>query len=287
MLFVHHPAISVGSPWLDEIGLQQPERFAEIVRDAPQVKLIVDGRTAFPDSLEGLARKSKFGPRTKLEVLGANGEWQRVPKQVAALAPPKEGPRPYAIDLTEAFARADAFESGTYRVRLTFLFKTYVDTVEIETHSFCNRVCSFCPNAVIDRRSRNDLLSDIALEKICDNLREISFSGHIIFSGYNEPFFGDSILKWAEGLKGAAPDCRLLVISNGDYLTRDVLYRAAEDLGTVLHSGGCDHVPERGILLGLAHEIGGHVVGGRSRAESVFLHLPRNIPFPVITLIGS
>ncbi len=43
VLFVHHPAISVGSPWLDEIGLKQPERFIDIVRAAPQIKLICVG----------------------------------------------------------------------------------------------------------------------------------------------------------------------------------------------------------------------------------------------------
>ena len=33
------------------------------------------------------------------------------------------------------------------------LFKTHVSNVEIETFSYCNRVCGYCPNATHDRRS--------------------------------------------------------------------------------------------------------------------------------------
>jgi hypothetical protein len=81
---------------------------------------------------------------------------------------------------------------------------------------------------LFDRRSTNTLLSDAVMEKVCANLGEIGYCGHIIFSGYNEPFYGDNIFKWAAALKAAAPDCRLFVISNGDYLRREVLERAAD-----------------------------------------------------------
>lgn len=43
ILFLHHPPIAVDSAWLDEIGLQQPERFAEVVAAFPQVRSMGTG----------------------------------------------------------------------------------------------------------------------------------------------------------------------------------------------------------------------------------------------------
>ena len=42
-LFMHHPPIPVGSVWMDAIGLQQPQRFQDVIRQHPQVQLIVCG----------------------------------------------------------------------------------------------------------------------------------------------------------------------------------------------------------------------------------------------------
>lgn len=43
-LFVHHPAVEVGSPWIDNnILLQDPERFIDMVKSSPQVRLICIG----------------------------------------------------------------------------------------------------------------------------------------------------------------------------------------------------------------------------------------------------
>jgi hypothetical protein len=94
---------------------------------APQVKLLIDGRTAFSNSPEGKERRKLFGARTKLEVLDANGSWVAVPSAVATLYPPKEVRRPFVLDLTNAFL------TSSYRVRLTFLYKTYLDAITVDT----------------------------------------------------------------------------------------------------------------------------------------------------------
>lgn len=43
LLFVHHPPVAVGSPWLDRIGLESPERFNQIVASSSQVRAIFTG----------------------------------------------------------------------------------------------------------------------------------------------------------------------------------------------------------------------------------------------------
>lgn len=43
LLFVHHPPSSVQSPWLDKLGMYEPERIEQFVRAKPQIVGIVAG----------------------------------------------------------------------------------------------------------------------------------------------------------------------------------------------------------------------------------------------------
>ena len=93
---------------------------------APQIKLVIDGVTAFPDTPEGTERSTLFGPRTKLEVLDTSGQWVKVDKAIAELPKPPELKRPFVLDIT------NIFQTDTYKVRLTFLFKTYIDSLKFD-----------------------------------------------------------------------------------------------------------------------------------------------------------
>ena len=42
-IFMHHPAVLIGSGWLDPICLLELERFQQLVKDSPQVKLVSAG----------------------------------------------------------------------------------------------------------------------------------------------------------------------------------------------------------------------------------------------------
>ena len=43
VLFVHHPPISVGSPWLDRIGLTEPAGLVDLISGSPQIRLVCSG----------------------------------------------------------------------------------------------------------------------------------------------------------------------------------------------------------------------------------------------------
>lgn len=43
LIFLHHHPLSIASPWMDKMGLQQPEQFWEIVTAFPQVKAVAFG----------------------------------------------------------------------------------------------------------------------------------------------------------------------------------------------------------------------------------------------------
>jgi Icc protein len=43
LVFMHHPPLPVQSPWLDSIGLEDPEPLVQVLTSAPQVKVICTG----------------------------------------------------------------------------------------------------------------------------------------------------------------------------------------------------------------------------------------------------
>jgi len=108
------------------------------------------------------------------------------------------------------------------------VFAKYVHFVEIETFSFCNRKCWFCPNSYIDRHSSNTLMLPEVYSKIVDELAEIGYSGSIRYSRYNEPFSDPVILDRIREARNKLPNVSLKTYSNGDYITSELLERLAE-----------------------------------------------------------
>lgn len=96
LLFVHHPAIEVASPWLDRLRLQDSEPFLSILLRHPQVQLVlcghvhqeVSGRFGSATLMTTPAVGPPFRPRTEtLEIdasppryrvleLSSDGQWR-------------------------------------------------------------------------------------------------------------------------------------------------------------------------------------------------------------------
>ena len=110
------------------------------------------------------------------------------------------------------------------------LFSRYVDQVEIENHSFCNRVCWFCPNAFIDRRSVSHQMPEHVFETIVGGLSEIDYAGALTWSRFHEALASVRIFDRLATARAALPRAGLVMISNGDYLNRKTLPRL-EKLG--------------------------------------------------------
>lgn len=97
------------------------------IQQAPRVKIAMDAMSMFPDSPEGVARSATFGARTILEVQDEAGKWVKVPAEKGALPKAPEFSRPYVFDIS------DIWISDSRKVRFTFLFKTYVDWILVDT----------------------------------------------------------------------------------------------------------------------------------------------------------
>lgn len=109
--------------------------------------------------------------------------------------------------------------------RVQLLFARFVDQVEIENHDFCNRVCWFCPNSFIDRRSRLERMNEGVFEKIIEALAEIEYSGNLTWSRYHEALADDSVFERIARARATLPRATIVVISNGDYMDASTMPR--------------------------------------------------------------
>ena len=93
----------------------------------------------------------------------------------------------------------------------TLLFKK----IHIETNSFCNRSCSFCPQSEYDIAEKMD---DETFSKIVKDLKNINFDGLAGLYMRNEPLIDKKLSIRIKELKEACPDCVVYLSSNGDLI---------------------------------------------------------------------
>jgi hypothetical protein len=170
------------------------------------------------------------------------------------------------------------------------LFRNYVKLVEVENHSYCNRVCWFCPNATLDRRSQTIPIDPGLFRKILENLAEVEYSQTVVWARYHEPMADESLYPNLALTRKWLPKAFLTIHTNGDYLNRESVAKLEETglnqvrinlyvaNGQPYNSAAVDKMVEQiegrtGLTMtDLGPERGGyHLVGSR-------LNLPVNIP---------
>lgn len=97
--------------------------------------------------------------------------------------------------------------------------------VEVETHSFCNRSCSWCPNGWSDRSRKKDYISNDIWKLILRELHEVHYSGWFAFHNFNEPLTDPTIFDKIEEVRKKLSFAKLHLFTNGDLLTNEVLNR--------------------------------------------------------------
>jgi len=114
---------------------------------------------------------------------------------------------------------------------LKSFLKSQLVELEIETHAYCNRTCNFCPNSIIDRLNKQQVMDVHVFEHMIDELKTIDYSGTIKFHRYNEPLSNDLIFDRIAYARKHLPKASLGFHSNGDFLTLEKLARL-EEVGT-------------------------------------------------------
>ena len=109
------------------------------------------------------------------------------------------------------------------------LFSEFVSRVEIEIHAKCNRVCSFCPNAILERRKNEIRTDDDMLDRVFRDLGEIDFRRQICIARYSEPMSDmERLLVKIARIRELVPRCEIAITTNTDYLTSARLEQLSE-----------------------------------------------------------
>jgi len=109
------------------------------------------------------------------------------------------------------------------RAQRLLLMTRYLSMVEMETSTFCNRRCYFCPNATLQQNHTQKLMANALYIKILTQLREIEYNQIITYSRYNEPLANKNIFENIRTARSYLPYARLHISTNGDYLNLEVL----------------------------------------------------------------
>jgi len=100
--------------------------------------------------------------------------------------------------------------------------------IEVETISFCNRKCSYCPNVSLDRfNSEGSVLMDNnLLDEIFEQLNSIKFKGIFSPHMYGEPLLDPRIVNIISRISGLGAIPK--IVTNGDYLKVNILEELLE-----------------------------------------------------------
>src|SRR5678815_2328410 len=108
----------------------------------------------------------------------------------------------------------DHFRDDLSPDRAARLFQRHVELVEVETTSYCNRTCSFCPNSFIDRLSEKFIMPEETWRAILDGLRNVKYNGTFVWSRYAEATSERRVVERIREVRDAAPACRIGMNSN-------------------------------------------------------------------------
>ena len=99
--------------------------------------------------------------------------------------------------------------------------------IELETSTFCNRRCPWCPNSIYSRSMKQKNISNKLFNKIINELAELRYSGEISLHNYNEPLLDKKIFYYINKIKMKISKSHILLYSNGDYLNRKMVNKIA------------------------------------------------------------
>tara|TARA_B100000902_G_C27234595_1_gene876692 strand:+ start:530 stop:1417 length:888 start_codon:yes stop_codon:yes gene_type:complete len=101
--------------------------------------------------------------------------------------------------------------------------------IEISESGTCNRSCSFCPRSAPGFEDKKEFISNILHEKLCRELKELSYKGTIRYSGFVEPLIDKNIYYLINMARRYLPECNIEMVTNGDPLNLKRLNKLFEN----------------------------------------------------------
>ena len=95
--------------------------------------------------------------------------------------------------------------------------KYFFNEIAIETSTYCNRKCDYCPNSY--NETPKEYMKEEIFYEFVNQLQNIKYSGIFSYAIYNEPLFDERLPKFVSYVKEKLPKCIQILTSNGDILT--------------------------------------------------------------------
>ena len=111
-------------------------------------------------------------------------------------------------------------------VERKIFFKTWVKKVIIESSSYCNRKCHFCPNSL---RTEKKVMDSELFSSIIAQLEGVGYDRQVILHLYNEPLaFPEQIVTTIAAVRRSLPESYIYFSTNGDFLNRELMCRLVD-----------------------------------------------------------
>ena len=112
--------------------------------------------------------------------------------------------------------------------------------IEISDSGTCNRSCSFCPRSDpnwIKKFDNKEFIKPELHQSIVSQLKDLEYSGIVVYSGFNEPLLNKNIYKNILQTRSYLPNVKIELITNGDALNEKRILKLFESgLSTLLIS---------------------------------------------------
>lgn len=104
------------------------------------------------------------------------------------------------------------------------IFANNVVRIIIESYNLCNRRCYMCPQSLNIRDNEYKEFPTSVFEKLIKDLAKIDYSNIIALGRYHEPLlFPEITLKRIRFIREELPKSIILLNTNGDFITRDMV----------------------------------------------------------------
>lgn len=103
-------------------------------------------------------------------------------------------------------------------------------SIQIETTSFCNRRCVFCPNSVIPK-SPDMLMEWKTIHRVVAELQRLRYQGRVHLYGNGEPLADPRFPEILQFVRTCLPENYLFISTNGDLAAGDRTLSRLLELG--------------------------------------------------------
>lgn len=97
------------------------------------------------------------------------------------------------------------------------------ELVQIQTHSFCNGRCLYCPSPDMSKKRKQGKMEDRLIDKIAEDLRNWNMNGEVAFMLQNEPLLDKHFTQHIHRFKSRNPEITTATVTNGTLLSLSMI----------------------------------------------------------------